>query len=358
MRQSLHIRPLAPMCIVLALATFLTGCGVLGSSQSDAKANDKVEKSTIHVGELRLTDALPLNIAIDKGYFKAEGLDIDLQVVNKGSESVDKLQAGDLDIGLMSYPNAITPEAKHIHELKIVADAAETAPGYAVCMVGKDSSIKDAHGLVGKKIAISSPKGISEMAMTDQLALQGITADQVKFVSFAITDMPANVQNGNLDAAVISEPSKTQGGKQNGLGVLLDPFTGATADFPWSGWVATKKFVDANPKTTAAFRRALLHGVTDAKADRNLVEQAAVQHIGVDAQTAGLMVLPTYPLTDDPVRLQRVADLLAKYGQIPKRPDTNPPAAELDMHSMVLPPVPPGSWATALPPPPTTTTSK
>lgn len=347
MRQ--YVRPRWLACLaVVALAMLPAGCGLLGRSKPTASSNGQVEKSTIRVGELKLTDALPLNIAIDKGYFKAEGLDVDLQVVGKGSESVDKLEAGDLDIGLMSYPNAVTPQAKRVFDLKIVADAAETAPGYAVCMVGKDSPIKDGHGLVGKKIAVSSPKGISELAMTDQLAGLGITARQVQFVSFPITDMPGLLTTKAVDAAVVSEPSKTQGSKQNGLTTLLDPFSGPTADFPWSGWVATKKFVDANPRTTDAFRRALLHGVADANAERGLVEQAAVQHIGVDAQTASLMVLPKYPSTDDPVRLQRVADLLAKYDQIPKRAGSNP-AAELDMRSMILPPVAPGSWASVSP---------
>ncbi|MFB9306512.1 hypothetical protein [Kibdelosporangium philippinense] len=42
------------------------------------------------------------------------------------------------------------------------------------------------------------------------------------------------------------------------------------------------------------------------------------------------MTVPTFPSTTDPVRLQRVADLLQKYGEIPGR---------LDMVTMVLPPV-------------------
>jgi NitT/TauT family transport system substrate-binding protein len=347
MRQSLRVRRLALTCTVLTLAMMLTGCGLLGDTSPDASPNSQVEKSTIRVGQLKLTDALPLNIAIDHGYFKAEGLNVDLQVVGRGSESVDKIQAGDLDFGLMSYPNALIPQAKHVGDLKIVADAAETTEGYAVCVVPKGSPIKDAHQLVGKKIAISSPKGISELAMTDHLAALGITADQVQFPSIPITDMPGLLASGAVDAAVISEPVLTQAMKRDGLSHVLVPFSGPTANFPWSGWVATKKFTDANPKTTDAFRRALLRGVTDANADRGLVEQAAVSHLGVDTQTAALMTLPVFPLGTAPDPLQRVADLLAKYGQIPKRPNSTSPAAELDIHTMLLPPLPPASWATA-----------
>ncbi|TCO56874.1 ABC transporter substrate-binding protein [Actinocrispum wychmicini] len=339
MRRSLAL-------LFVAALTLLSGCGLLGGASPDAAPNDKVERSIIRVGQLKLTDALPLNIAIDKGYFKAEGLDVVLSVVGRGSESFDKLQAGDLDFGLMSYPNALIPQAKHVAELTVVADAAETTEGYVLCVVRKDSPIRDPRQLVGKKIAISSPKGISELAMTDQLAGLGITADQVKFPSIPITDMPGVLASGAVDAAVISEPVLTQAVKRDGLSTVLAPFSGPTANFPWSGWVAMKKFTDANPKTTDAFRRALLRGVADANSDRGLVEKAAVKNLGVDDQTAALMILPVYPRNTAPDPLQRVADLLAKYGQIPRRANSTSLAAELDMHAMLPPPLTPTSWAT------------
>jgi NitT/TauT family transport system substrate-binding protein len=354
MRHTQRARRLARVSGVLTLFTLLTSCGLFGGSSPDAAPNDKVEKSTIRVGRLALVDAVPLHIAIDRGYFAAEGLTVDLSTMGRGSDSIDKLLSGELDIGLTSYPNAVTPQAKGIAKLKVVADAAQTTPDFVLAVVKKDGPITDVHQLLGKKVAISSKRGISELVMDDQLDMLGITPSMVSFLSMPITDMPAALQRGDIAAAVISQPSLEQA-KQQGASKLLDPFTGPDADFAWSGWLATEKFTHDNPKTVDAFRRALNRAVADA-ADRNLVEDTAVKRLGIDKSVASLMAVPTYPSTVDPKRLQRVADLMAKEGDIPKRQHAaqGERLADLDMTAMTLPPLAPGSWATATPPPPTT----
>ncbi|MFC5109575.1 ABC transporter substrate-binding protein [Kibdelosporangium philippinense] len=307
-----------------------SGCGLLrgASADRDAPSPTGLEKSTIRVGRLALVDALPLHQAIDNGYFKAEGLTIELSTMAKGSDSVDRLIAGELEIGLTSYPQPLIAHAKGIAKLKVVADAVETTPDLIVAVVQAGGPVTDPHQLVGKKIAVSSKRGISELVMIDQLTQLGITMPHENFISMPIGDMPAALKRGDIAAAVIAQPPLEEA-KQQGAVKLLDPFTGPTAAFPWSGWFATEKFASENPKTVEAFRRALARGVAD-MADRNVLEQSAVKNLGVKDGIAKLMTVPNFPTTADPVRLQRVADLLAKYGETPAR---------LDMHAMVLPPL-------------------
>jgi NitT/TauT family transport system substrate-binding protein len=76
-------------------------------------------------------------------------------------------------------------------------------------------------------------------------------------------------------------------------------------------------------------------------ADRNVLEASAVKNLGTKGDVAKLMTIPNFPTTTDPVRLQRVADLLAKYDEIPKIQTPTGIRAELDMHTMVLPPLGP-----------------
>jgi NitT/TauT family transport system substrate-binding protein len=174
--------------------------------------------------------------------------------------------------------------------------------------------------------------------MTDQLSILGVVSKPELFVSMPITDMPAALGRGDIAAAVIAQPL-LEVAKNEGATKLLDPFVGPDADFPWSGWLATEKFTKENPKTVDAFRRALKKGVVDA-ANRTVVEEKAVKHLGINASIASLMTLPTFPSTEDAKRFQRVADLMAKQGEIPKRENLgqNERLAELDMTTMILPP--------------------
>jgi NitT/TauT family transport system substrate-binding protein len=330
-------RNAAALALVLVLAASLTGCGLIsGSSAEQSPPSGQLEKSTVRVGRLALVDAIPLHIAIDKGYFAAEGLTVRLETMAKGSDSVDKLFAGELDVGLTSYPQPLIAHAKGVVKLKVVADAVETTPDLIVAVVKAGGPITDAKQLTGKKVAISSKRGISELVMTDQLTSMGVDPRSVSFISMPITDMPAALGRGDIAAAIIAQPPLEEAKKQGAV-KLLDPFTGPTASFPWSGWFATEQFTRDNPKTVEAFRRALTRGVTDA-ADRNVLEQSAVKNLKIDESTASLMTVPTFPSTTDPVRLQRVADLLQKYSEIPGR---------LDMTTMVLPPPAPATRATS-----------
>jgi NitT/TauT family transport system substrate-binding protein len=76
------------------------------------------------------------------------------------------------------------------------------------------------------------------------------------------------------------------------------------------------------PETLAAFLRALRQGQEIADTDRGAVEQAMEAHRrsdGVQPAIAAVMTLDTYPLAIDPVRLQRVPNIMFQFGLLPRR---------------------------------------
>ncbi|TCO52445.1 ABC transporter substrate-binding protein [Actinocrispum wychmicini] len=314
--------------LTAAMLATLGGCGLFGKASGNPAPTGGLEKSTIKVAELKIIDCTPIHMAIDAGYFKAEGLTVELSTGTKGSANLDNVMGGSADIVTTSYPPAIQAQAKKVSELKIVFDAVATTENLFLLVVKKDSPIKDLSALVGKKIAVSSPGGIGELALRAQFKQHNLTVAKESFLPMSFSDMPTALERGNVDAAIMNEPFITQALQQNGVTKLLTPFTGATADFPTSGWVATKKFVDANPKTVAAFQRAMTKAYADTQ-DRKKVEEATTKYYGVTANVASLMTLPVYPTTTDPTRFQRVVDLMHQVGELD-------PKLNVDMHDMVI----------------------
>jgi NitT/TauT family transport system substrate-binding protein len=320
--------------LTAAMVSTLGGCGLFGNASESSAPTGGLEKTTIKVAELKIIDCTPLHMAIDAGYFKAEGLTIDLSVGTKGSANLDNVMGGSIDIASTSYPPAILAQAKKASELKIVWDAVSTTENLFMLVVKKDSPIKDLSALVGKKIAVSSPGGIGELALRSQFKVHNLTISKEAFVPMAFGDMPTALDRGTVDAAIINEPFVTSALQQNGVTKLLAPFTGSTADFPTSGWVATKKFTDQNPKTVAAFQRAMAKAVADTR-DRKKVEEATTKYYGVTASIASLMTLPVYPTSTDPTRFQRVVELMHQVGEMDAK-------LNVDMHDMVIANSPPG----------------
>nr|WP_042180857.1 ABC transporter substrate-binding protein [Kibdelosporangium sp. MJ126-NF4] len=321
---------LAAAGLALALVTAVGGCGMLGGGAADTPQNapGDLEKTTIKVADLKIIDSATIRLAVDKGHFKAEGLNVELSTGAKGSANIQNVIGGTADIVLSSYPPAIMPVAKKTAELKIVADAITTTENLFLLVVKKDGPVKKVSDLQGKKIAVSSPGGIGELALKSQMKIYGVTITNEQYQSMSFADMPTFLNNDSVQAAIMNEPFLTQTLQSAGVTKLLSPFSGSTADFPTSGWVATKKFVDENPKTVAAFRRAMAKAVQDAQ-DRETVEKVVTKYVGVQENVAKLMTLPTFSSSTDPTRLQRVVDLMIETGELKAE-------AKIDMRTMVF----------------------
>lgn len=314
----------------MALLTAVTGCSALSgdsgttSPAPNAGAGGPIEKAKIKVGLLPVVDVAPLYQAIEKGYFKEQGLDVVPEVVASGPKAVEGMIGGDLDIAFTSYPGAFVAQAKKAASLKIVADAYAARPGHLVLVATKNSKMQKPEDAAGKKIAVTSKGSISDLGAMSVLLTKGVDVEKIQWQPMAFPDMGPAMQRGDIDAAVVAEPWVTRTEKEFGATALLDVSSGPTQDISMSGWAATEKLTSTNPNTFAAFQRGLAKGVEDVKKDRGTLEQILVKNIKIDQATAQLVHIADYPASLDAIRLQRVADLMQKFKVIPEKLDVQP----------------------------------
>jgi NitT/TauT family transport system substrate-binding protein len=104
-----HTRLSITATTALALLLAVSGCGALGSSDSSSSSTPggPVEKPKIKVGVLPVVDMAPFYRAVDSGYFKQEGLDVEVVTAASGPKATESLIGGDLDIAVTSYPGAL-----------------------------------------------------------------------------------------------------------------------------------------------------------------------------------------------------------------------------------------------------------
>jgi NitT/TauT family transport system substrate-binding protein len=303
-----------------AAALLASGCGGSGSSTS-ANPNG-LEKAELNVAVLPIPDVAPVYIAIQRGFFKAEGLTVKPQIVQSSINGMEGIQAGTMDVSLMNYITLFASEEKNPGQFKLVADGFQAVPNTFNIMVNGDSAIQSPQDLKGKTISIASLNSISTLAVETTLKANGLDAkrDGVKFVEMKFPDMPAALKTKQIDAAWLGEPfiSALQKG---GARRVADTMTGPMADFPIAGWGFGAEFAAKNPKTIAAFQRALGKAQQLAATDRKVVEQILPTYTKIDAATASVITLGIFPTTLSDTRLQRVADLMLEFGYLTKRPD-------------------------------------
>jgi NitT/TauT family transport system substrate-binding protein len=120
----------------------------------------------------------PYAVAIEKGYYKDAGLNIDGVLTSKGGgTTMRNVMASDLPYGEVALSAAIAAMKQGI-DLKIIHTGVRTA-GEILWVTNPDSDIKSAKDLAGKKVAFTSPKSVTDMLLTMVMDKHKIKAETV-----------------------------------------------------------------------------------------------------------------------------------------------------------------------------------
>ncbi|CAL9384269.1 ABC transporter substrate-binding protein [Saccharothrix sp. NPDC042600] len=328
-RVGLSARRIIAGLSALAMLAVVSGCGLLGGSEekpADA-APGKVEKTKIKLGLLPILDVASVHVAMKKGYFKEEGLEVEPVTIQGGAAAIPGLISGDLDITFGNWVSFFAAQskdaAKAVDGLKLINDGYQAKPEMFLILTGPDSNIKSPKDLAGKTIAINTFKNIAELTAKATLEANDVDPKTVTFKEFPFPDMQAALQNKTVDAAFMVEPFISKAQRAIGAITVLDAASGPTDNIPVAGYGTTGKFAKENPNTVAAFQRAMAKGQRDA-ADRPTVEPLLVEYAKVDKETASLVHFGEFPTTLDATRLQRVATLMKTYGLLENDFDVKP----------------------------------
>lgn len=313
-----------------AILLAVSGCGLLGGDAEEASgptAAGGVEKAGIKLGLLPIIDVAPVHIAIERGYFEDEGLKVEPITIQGGAAAIPGLVSGDLDLtfgNFVSFLNAQAKDtAKDVGGLRLIMDGYQAKPEMFLVLAKAGSRIKSPKDLAGKTLGINTTRNIAELTFRASLEANNVDPNTVTFKEVPLPDMEAAVENKVVDAAFSSEPFITRAQRNSGQVAVLDAASGPTDGIPIAGYGTTGKFVRDNPKTVAAFQRALVKGQRDAS-DQALVRQLLTEYAKVDKETAALVHFGEFPTTLDATRLQRVAALMRTYGLLETDFDVKP----------------------------------
>ncbi|HQD15106.1 MAG TPA: ABC transporter substrate-binding protein [Ottowia sp.] len=234
-----------------------------------AFAQGKPEKSklTIAVGGKNLFYYLPLTIAEQLGYFRDEGLQVEIPDFAGGAKALQALVGGSADVVSGAYEHTINMQAKNQPIMSVVlqgrapqivmAVSTKTMPGY--------KSIAD---LKGKKIGVTAPGSSTAMMASYVLAKAGLKASDVSFIGVgASSGAIAAVKSGQVDAIANLDPVITMLQRDNLIKVVADTRTLKDTQAVYGGPMPAAclytpvKFVQDNPGTTQALANAMVRAL-------------------------------------------------------------------------------------------------
>jgi NitT/TauT family transport system substrate-binding protein len=195
----------------------------------------------------------PEYIATELGWFKENGVSLDMVVVGAGA--AQQVAAGALNIGYSGFPDFIRATNQGA-PLKIVINAI-SAPPYAVYA---KPAIKQIAELKGKTVSIGGTKDVTLIYMEAFIASAGLKASNLDFVyAKATQDRLAALLSGGADAAILYPPSSFRAGAAGYT--YLGDIEAYLKDFPFTVWAANTGWAANNREALLAYIRAYSRAV-------------------------------------------------------------------------------------------------
>lgn len=239
----------------------LAGQLLLGAETAEAQTPPK----HIKIGAINILTFSPVYVAKELGYFKDEGLDVDIFETTSGSALNAALLGGSVAATASGYsqPLVMSDQGK---KLKGIVGM-EMASPYVFLVNPKLNIPADdpqalANALKGKRFGVVSIGSSGHMTAEGLLARYGVSNKDVTFVAVgAGSSALAALKSGAVDAVNPTEPDVTQI-LDSGVGVIALDLRKTAAEkvystLPSSTIQATAEWIDANPDAAAAIVRAI-----------------------------------------------------------------------------------------------------
>ncbi|MGW4412243.1 ABC transporter substrate-binding protein [Nonomuraea sp. NPDC004702] len=311
------------LSVLASLSLALSGC-----TNAEAPRPNKLEKIT--VAYMPVPDNAALFIAMKRGFFAQERLEIEPKEIRGLAEAVPKLLSGAWQFSLANYVTFFQVEEKQPGKLRLVADAYAAKENTFSLMVKKDSPLKSLKDLQWsgsgpkKRIGVATPQSVATLTTEVTLATEkNLTKDDIEFVFIKLPDMPQAVERGLVDVGWEVEPYITDSASQYSARQLADAASGPTDQFPIAGWAVSTTWASADPgqarqraDVVARFQRALSRGQQIAASDRSAVTAILPTYAHIEPAKASVIALGSFPTTLEGRRYQRVADAMLQFGYL------------------------------------------
>ena len=294
-------------CMVAALTLF-------GGTAASAPTGKLV---TITVDTLPIANALPMDLGIKKGFFAAQGIEINKRTLQSGNDIVLALANHNGEIGYLGWVPMMIASSQGIAISAVAPSEVEgtsAADNWQNILVKGDSSIRQPSDLAGKTIAVNALKGVGEVMIKAALRKVGVNPGSVRLLAMPFPTMRTALRNGQVDAIWTPEPFLSQALNLDNARTVMAPGPVLGKFWPIGGYASLTEWARSNPALARKFRTAINRSLTYAQS-----HSAEIREL-LPAGTQNVR-LPIWSPIVDRAKVQQTARYARDFDVISKLPN-------------------------------------
>jgi NitT/TauT family transport system substrate-binding protein len=278
----------------------------------------------------------PFFVAIDKGYFKEEGLDVTIDQGDGSATPIPKVASGAYDVGFGDINALIDFAAKHPAEAPIAVYVMFNRPPFTIA-VRADSKIRTPKDFEGRTLGGAANDGALKL-FPAFCKLTKIDCSKVTITNFAPNLREQMLMQGQVDGAFGYVNTIRFSAKLSGIDpdkqIRFISYGDFGMDLYSNGIIFSRKLVAEKPEVVRGFLRALNRAVIDSLKDPKMAVAAVLKRepllnpkVELERFEATLKDEMNHPEIAkiglgnvDDARLKRAIDILVSASQLPRTP--------------------------------------
>lgn len=279
----------------------------------------QAQVTKLRVSTIPIIDTAPLQAAIARGFFAAEGLEVDTTPTAGGAAGLPALAAGQVQI-TFSNIISIVLGAKQGLGFEVIASGSGTGttlPDLAGIIAKKGSTMKTGKDLEGKRLAVNTRNNIIWLYARAWVQATGGNPDAVTYLEVPFPQMIDALNGDRVDAAFVVEPFLSRGLKSDAV-LVGWPYYTVQKRIPVGMYAATKDYIQKNPAVIERFTRAYNKGVDWINQNQGSEEWLKIVsgYTRMPPEALKGLALPQFEKTVDVAAVGPVVELMRKHGML------------------------------------------
>lgn len=304
----------------LAVLALAAGCGAESPDEPAGEGGN--ELVTVRVGDILGIPSAFLQYAVDQGFFREQGLDVQVKANPGGAANIPSVVAGDFEIAGSNVVSMLLARSENLPVQIISAGtfaADDPAEDFSQVLVAADSPVQGPADLDGRSVAVNTLANIAEVTIRGSLDEAGAGHGNIDFVEMGFPDMIPALKDGRVDAIHVIEPFLSIG-VQDGLRPIIAPYAGTRPGMAIGSYFSSDQYIERNPDVIRRFVAGVAAAGDAIEQDPDKFREALVDLADLDPEVAAEVKLPPWGGPADTASVQLIGDLMVRYGLIDQVP--------------------------------------